>query len=238
MIFWKEWRETRFGFLTALFFVSGIFFTIPTGHDLEHQYWLGVILVLFSMGFALMLGSGAFASETGAGTLQFLLSKPAGKFRFLLTKFGIRGFETALIFLIPATIGLIRDSGLMIFLGRLLNINDPSSLAPPALAARWEAQLEYMWVPPYLFPQYVLLGLLIIIFLFCASFFFSVLISRRVLPAMGGLVFFATFLSVRGMAMFQSVYYGEQVKEHILLLLASTLGLLALSTAVFAVKEY
>jgi hypothetical protein len=190
------------------------------------------------MGFALMIGSGAFASETGAGTLQFLLSKPAAKSRFLLAKFAVRGTETAFIFIAPASIAFIKEGGLMVFATRLLNIIDPSIVAHPLLAAHWDVSLQWLWVPPYLMPQYFLLALLAIIFQFSGCFFFSVLIPKRALPALGGIVFCTAFFSLRGMALLQSAWESAQVKADILLLFLSTLGLLALSAVVFMVKEY
>jgi hypothetical protein len=182
--------------------------------------------------------TGAFSSETGAGTLPFLLSKPAGKFRFLLAKCAVRGTETALVFIAPATIGLIKEDGLMVFMIRLLNIIDPSIVRHPLFAPHWNASVQWLWVPPYLLPQYTLVALLAVLFQFSGSFFFSTLIPKRALPALGGIVFCAAFFSLRGMTILHSAWVSTEVRADILLLFLLTLGLLVLSAMVFMLKEF
>jgi len=127
MVWWKEWRETRFGFLTTLFFVTGLYYSFPAQRLLIESYWLGVFIAFFGMATAITLGSGAVAAEVGTDTLHFRISKPAGRTRFLTAKYLIRAVETILVFIVPV----------------LCLIN-------------WDDLQMWQWARPYLFQKYIL----------------------------------------------------------------------------------
>ena len=150
MVWWKEWRETRFGFLITFFFVTGLYLSLPAGQMLTDRYWLGIFLAFFVMAMAITLGSSAVASEIGAGTMQFLVSKPAGRTRVLAAKYLIRAVETILVF-----------------------------IAPVLCLIEWGDLQMWMWARPYLFQKYILLGVLVIVFIYSGAFFFSTVFRKE-----------------------------------------------------------
>ncbi|RJP16028.1 MAG: hypothetical protein C4520_18590 [Candidatus Abyssobacteria bacterium SURF_5] len=238
MVFWKEWRETRFGFLVTLFFVTGLYYSLPNTSGLIEDYWLSMFLLFFGIGFAIVSGSGALSSEIEGGTLSFLVSQPLLKEKLLAAKFLVRGAEVTLIYCVPTVVELVKDTGPVLFLARILNMASPSIVAHPAFAGVWDDRLQWMWVPPYLAPQYLLLSLLVVVFIFSGTLLLSTIIPRKVLPAISGVILAAAHFSFRGMAILQKVDSLEQVKGDILLLLI-LIPIMAISGIVlFSRSEY
>ncbi|UCD56303.1 MAG: ABC transporter permease subunit, partial [Candidatus Hydrogenedentota bacterium] len=179
MIWWKEWRETRFGFLVTIFFLTGLYMSMPFGQGLENLYWSGVSRVLAGLAVAIVFGSTAVTPEIVSGTMEFLTSRPTGRSRLLATKYIVRGAEVAAVFAVPT------------LFQNLIHAQD---------------RPVWMWVPPYLGLQYSLLAVLAIILLYSGTFFFSVLFRRQWFCVLGGMGLLAAYLSFRGWFLFGQVY--------------------------------
>lgn len=211
MIYWKEWRENRFGFLTALLFVSGLYYSLPSRHSLLDEYWLGVFLVFFGMAMAVVMGASAVASEVGADTTAFLLSKPAPKLRFLVAKYLVRAAEVVLIFIAPVFCLAVKS---------------------------WDNRTPWMWTPPYLVQQYILLCVALIVFIYSGAFFFSVLLKKQAHCASAGIALVALYFALRGVSILHKVYDLEKVETEIYLLGLLSVVALAGSIVAFKLKEF
>lgn len=211
MIYWKEWRENRFGFLTALFFVSGLYYSLPPRHTLLDEYWLGVFLVFFGIAMAVVMGASAVASEVGADTTAFLLSKPAPRLKFLLAKYLVRAAEMVLIFITPIFFLALKS---------------------------WDNRTPWMWTPPYLVQQYLLHCVALIVFIYSGAFFFSVLIRKQALCALAGIGLVALYFALRGMSVLHKVYELERVETEIYLLVLLSVVAFAGSILAFKLKEF
>lgn len=238
MIFWKEWRETRFPFLLCLFFVTGLYYSIPTKRTLTDEFWIGVFLHFFGIAFAVVMGSGAFSSEAGGRTLGFLMSMPVEKGKVLAAKYCVRGTETALIFLAPIIALILSDTSIPTFATQILNVFYPPIVAHPWFSPHWDPSLQMMWVPPHLAAQYISIAFMVIIFIFSGSFLISVLLPKKRVAVLGGVIFFAAFFSFRGMAILQKVNRADQVKGDIVLLLALSAAAFFVSVFLAQSKDY
>ncbi|MBI4830335.1 MAG: ABC transporter permease subunit [Candidatus Lindowbacteria bacterium] len=211
MIWWKEWRETRFGFLAALLFVTGLYYSIPAKRQLIDEYWLGVFLAFFGQATAIVMGSSAMASETTADTLIFLVSKPVKRIKCLIAKYLIRGGEVSLIIIAPLTC---------------------------MVGADWEDHIEWMWVPPYIGPQYLALSLAVVIFIYSEAFFFSIVLKKQALCALASIAFMGGYTVLRGIPVMQAIYYLESVHTEILLLVLVSISMFIASLLLFKMKEF
>jgi ABC-type transport system involved in multi-copper enzyme maturation permease subunit len=211
MVLWKEWRENRFGFLAGLLFIMGFYYAIPTQRTLLDEYWLGVFLAFFGMATAIVLGSSAVAAEVGTETIQFLVSKPAGRSRLLIAKYLTRGAEVTLIYTAPIAYLCLVEGG---------------------------TRRTWAWVPPYLALQYILLSLAVIVFAFSATFLFSVIFRKQVLCALAGIAFTTLYFAVRGMSVLGKVYTLERVESEICILSLLCVGAFAGSLVAFRKKEF
>ena len=209
MIWWKEWRETRFGFLTALLLVSGIYFSLPEARQDVDGLWLGIFAMFFATAVAISLGSSAVSSEVGADTMPFLLSKPTGKTRLFFAKYTVRAVEVALVFLIPV------------------------------LSLMWGEELTgWMWVRPYLMQKYIAAGALSVLLVFSGSFFFSILIKNQARSALAGVAFLAVYLALMGIEIILDMYDLERVDGHVYLLAFLCLCAFASSLVLFKIREF
>ncbi|MBI5118042.1 ABC transporter permease subunit [Candidatus Poribacteria bacterium] len=211
MIWWKEWRETRFGFLTTLLFVTGLYYSIPAHRELINDYWLGVFLVFFGQATAIVMGSSAMASETTADTAVFLVSKPVKRIKCLIAKYLIRGTEVSLIIIAPLTCMVLAD---------------------------WEGHTEWMWVPPYIGPQYLALSLAMVVFIYSETFFFSVLFKKQALCALAGIAFMGGYTLLRGIPVMQAIHRLESIHTEIYLLILVSLFMFIASVLLFKMKEF
>jgi ABC-type transport system involved in multi-copper enzyme maturation permease subunit len=211
MIWWKEWRETRFGFLTTLLFVTGFYYGIPAHRELINDYWLGVFLAFFAQATAIALGSSAMGSEMTADTIIFLMSKPIRRTSPLTSKYIIRGVEVSLIIISPLTCMVLTD---------------------------WENHTEWMWVPPYIGPQYLALSLAVVIFIYSEAFFFSVLFKKQALCALAGIAFMGGYTLLRGIPVMQAIHRLESIHTEIYLLILVSLFMFIASVLLFKMKEF
>ena len=211
MIWWKEWRETRFGFLTTLFFMTGLYASLPVNRMINEEYWIGVLLTFFGMTIAIVMGSSALAPEVGSETIVFLLSKPVGRTKYLTAKYIVRGGEVLSLVAIPL--------GLMSF-------ND------------WQGHEAWMWVPPYLSAQDIIAILGLIVLTYSGAFFFSVLFRKQALSALAAIALLAAFLSWRGVEVFQKVYNFEPLEVDILVMVLLIVGIFTGSLVAFHVREF
>lgn len=210
MIWWKEWRETRFGFLTALFFMTGLYASMPTNRLLAEDYWIVVFLAFLGMGIAIVMGAGAVAPELASGTLVYLLSKPADRARFLTAKYLVRGGEV--MFLIAAPIACM-------------------------IIADWDGHTNWMWVRPYLLYQYIGSVLGLVAFTFTSAFFCSILFKRQATCALAGVTLLAAYLAARGIKVFQKIDYLEVVATDVFIMIALTAAVFGASLLAFRMKE-
>ena len=211
MVFWKEWRENRFGFLAALFFIMGLYYAVPTERTLTDEYWLGIFLVFFGMAAAIALGSSAVAAEVGTETIQFLVSKPVGRTRLLMAKYLIRGAEATLIYTAPIAYLCI---------------------------VGWQTRIPWAWSPPYLALQYILVSLAVILFAYSATFLFSVALRKQALCALAGIGLTALYFALRGMSVLGKVYRLEEVGMEISILVLLSATALAGSLLMFRQREF
>ncbi len=209
MIWWKEWRETRFGFLTALIFVSGLYFSLPERRQESDSYWLGIFVMFFGTATALALGSSAISSEIGADTMPFLLSKPARKSRLLTAKYVVRAVESMLVFVVP-----------------VLCLID------------WNDLKGWMWVPPYFMQKYILIGALSILLVFSSSFFFSILFKKPTHSALAAIAFLVAYFTSIGGTVLSKTYNMERVDPYVYILLLISVGIFAASQVLFRVREF
>ena len=208
MIWWKEWRETRFGFLITLFFVTGLYYSLPAQRMLIESYWLGIFIAFLGMATAISLGSGAVASEIETHTMNFLISKPAARTRVLTAKYIVRGVETLLVF-----------------------------VAPVLCLIDWGDTESWKWARPYLFQKYILLGIMVIVFIYSGAFFFSIVFRKQALCALAGIALLAGYLAWRGMTVLQTIYRLERVDRDLFLLVLLSLGAFVGSLFLFKVKD-
>ena len=211
MIWWKEWRETRFGFLTTLFFMTGLYASMPAGRMLNESYWIGVFLTFFCMVIAIVMGSGALAPEVGSDTISFVLSKPVEKTKYLTAKYIVRGAEVLSLIAIPL--------GFIAFKGR-------------------SGHREWMWCPPYLSIQDMGAAMALIIFIYTGAFFFSVLFRRQALSALAAIALLAAFLFWKGIGAFRKVYDFETLETELLIMVLLIAGIFAGSLIAFRVREF
>jgi ABC-type transport system involved in multi-copper enzyme maturation permease subunit len=209
MVWWKEWRETRFGFLTTLFFVTGLYYSFPAQRLLIESYWLGVFIAFFGMATAITLGSGAVAAEIGTDTIHFLISKPATRTRFLTAKYLIRAGETILVFIVPV----------------LCLIN-------------WDDLQMWQWVRPYLFQKYILVGIMVIVFTYSGAFLFSIVFRKQALCALASIALLVGYLALRGVNVLQTIYRLESVASELYLLALLSLGAFAGSLLLFKRRDF
>lgn len=211
MIWWKEWRETRFGFLITLFFVTGLYSSMPKGRMLGEDYWIGVFLVFYSMAIAIVMGAGAVAPELASGTIVFLLSKPAGRAKFLTAKYLVRGGEVMLLIAVPFMCMILPD---------------------------WEGHSDWFWAPPYLAPQYIAASMLLVAFTYSGVFFFSILFRRQASCALAGITLLGAFLAVRGIHAFRAVHNLEVIKTDIYIMVLLTAATFVASFFAFRMREF
>lgn len=209
MILWKEWRETRFGFLVSLIFLSGVFYTIPANKTLMDEFWLVIFLAFFVAGLAIAMGSNAVAAEVDAGTAAFLLSKPARRTKFLVIKYIVRAVEVTIVFAVPMVCMI-----------------------------DWTSRDGFMWVPPYLSQQYQLIGLLIILFVYSFAFLCSVIFRKQAWCVLASIGILAAYFSLRGVSMLQGVLEGQQIMGDLQILGLLSLAAFALSIWVFKRREF
>ena len=211
MIWWKEWRETRFGFLTTLFFMTGLYASMPIRRMPEEEYWIGTFLTFLGVGIAIVMGSSALAPEVGSETIRFLLSKPVGKIKYLIAKYIVRGAEVLCLVAIPVG---------------FMTMND------------WDGHRNWMWCPPYLSAQDMIGIVVLVVFIFSAAFFFSVLFRRQALSALSAIALLAAYLLWRGVGAFRKAYYLETLETDILILILFIAGIFAASLIAFRVREF
>ncbi len=211
MLFWKEWRETRFGYLTTLFFMTGLYASLPMNRMLSDDYWIGVFLTFFGMTIAIVMGSSALAPEVGSDTIVFLLSKPVGKTKYLTAKFVVRGGEMLSLIAIPLGFIALRD---------------------------WEEHTEWMWCAPYLAFQYMSMAVAMVVLTYSGAFFFSVLFRKQTLSALAAIAFLAAFLALRGAGVFRKVYDGEVVETDMLIIILLIAGIFIGSLFAFRLREF
>jgi ABC-type transport system involved in multi-copper enzyme maturation permease subunit len=209
MIWWKEWRETRFGFLTALFLVSATYFSLPENRQNVEGFWLGVFALFFATVVAISLGSSAVSAEVGADTMPFLLSKPTGKTRLFVAKYLIRAVEAALVFLIPI------------------------------FSLMWGEELTgWMWVRPYLMQKYIAAGALSVLLVFSGSFFLSIVFKNQARSALAGVAFLAAYLALMGIEIILATYELARVDGHVYLLAFLCLCAFVSSLVLFKKREF
>ncbi len=211
MLFWKEWRETRFGYLTILFFMTGLYVTMPMDRILIESYWIAVFQTFFAMAIAIVMGSSALAPEVGSDTIVFLLSKPVGRAKYLTTKYLVRGGEALSIVAIPFSVNVLRD---------------------------WEGHSEWLWCPPYLSAQWILGIWGGVVLAYSGAFFFSVLFKRQTLAALAGIAFLAGHLVWRGVGSFQKVLNYETLEIDILIQVLLIAAIFGGSLIAFRVREF
>ena len=211
MIWWKEWRETRFGFLTILFFITGLYASMPLGRMLNEDYWIGVFLTFFGMTIAIVMGSSALAPEVRSETIVFLLSKPLGRTNYLTAKYLVRGGEALSLVAIPLAFLAYRD---------------------------WEDHTVWMWCAPYLATQYIIIALVLVVFTFSGAFFCSVLFRKQGLSALAGITLLAAYMAWRGAGAFRKVYNGETIEADILILVLLVAGIFIASLQAFRIREF
>jgi ABC-type transport system involved in multi-copper enzyme maturation permease subunit len=212
MIWWKEWRETRFGFLTALFFMSGLYASMPMGRMSNEDYWIGMFLTFFAMTIAIVMGSGAFAPEVGSETIKFVLSKPVGKVKYMTAKYVVRGGEVLSLIAIP--------------LGFMTTLRD------------WEGHSGWMWCAPYLLAQDIGFVLGLVALTFSGAFFFSVLFRKQALSALAGIILLTAYLAWRGIGGFRKIYGFETLEADTLILVFLIAGMFFGSLFAFRVREF
>ncbi|RJP65882.1 MAG: hypothetical protein C4532_16780 [Candidatus Abyssobacteria bacterium SURF_17] len=208
MLWWKEWRETRFGFLTALFFITGLVWTLPPTITLLDEYWLGIFLMAYTIGMAVILGSGAVAAEIDADTMQFIMSKPARRWSIIGTKYAVRLTETAAAFIVPVLIQINRDNVEM-----------------------------WMWVPPYLFLKYIACATLSVVFAFSITFLFSVIFRKQALCALAGISALLAYLGGRAMDVLKQVYESQPIDLELYVLTTLCAAAFLASLILFKNKE-
>lgn len=208
MIWWKEWRETRFSFIVTLVFLSGLYYSVPARHRVD-TYWLGVFLAFFGMATAIVLGSSAVASEVTAGTMAFLISKPARRARFLSVKYVVRAVEVIALFAVPM-----------------------------AFLIDWRDASGWAWAAPYLAQQYLLVAVLMVVFTYSGSFFFSVLFRRQWLGVLASIGLLASYFSARGMSVLMDIYGEHRIERDLWFLLLASLALFGASLLVFRKREF
>ncbi len=211
MIWWKEWRETRFGFLTTLFFVTGLYASMPVNRMLGEDYWIGVFLAFFGMAIAISMGAGAVGPELESGTIVYLLSKPAGRTRFLTAKYLVRGGE--MMFLMVTAFACM-------------------------IGPDWDELTGWMWVRPYLAVQYIGAVMALVAFTYSGAFFFSVLLRKQVLCRLAGIVLLAAYLSAQGVSVFQKVYDLEVIATDVYVIIFLTAALFVASLLAFRMREF
>jgi ABC-type transport system involved in multi-copper enzyme maturation permease subunit len=211
MIFWKEWRETRFGYLTILFFMTGLYASMPIDRALNEDYWIGVFLTFFGMTIAIVMGSSALAPEVESETIAFLLSKPVGRTKYLTAKYLVRGGEALSLVAVPLGFLALRD---------------------------WERHTVWMWCAPYLAVQYIIIALGLVVFTFSGAFFFSVLFRKQAFSALAAIALLAAYLAWRGAGAYRKVYQGEVVEMDIFIVILLILSIFFGSLIAFRVREF
>lgn len=208
MIWWKEWRETRFSFLTTLLFVSGVYYSLPDV-ELGFGYFRGIFLMFFAIAMAIIYGSGAMASEVETETAVFLISKPAGRTRLFTAKYLIRAVEVTLVGAIPLI-----------------------------LLIRWDDLQMWMWVPPYLMQKYMGLVALVVLFTYSVTFFFSIIFKKQAICALAGIAFMTAYFAVRGFLVLHKVYNLERVDGDFYLMIGLCIGVFAVGLITFRLREF
>jgi len=211
MIWWKEWRETRFGFLTTLFFMTGLYASMPSSRLLVEEYWIGVFLSFLGMGIAIVMGAGAVAPELSSGTVVYLLSKPSGRARFLTAKYLVRGGEVMFLMVAPVACMMVLD---------------------------WDQHSHFMFVRPYLAYKYIATLIALVAFTYTSAFFCSILFKRQALVALAGITLLAAYLSARGVTVFQKIYYMEVIGTDLYIIIALTAAVFGASLLAFRMKEF
>ncbi len=211
MIWWKEWRETRFGFLTTLFFMTGLYASMPMNRALEEDYWIAVFLAFFGMIIAIVMGSSALAPEVESETIIFLLSKPLGRAKYLTAKYFVRGGEVFSLIAVPLGFMALRD---------------------------WEGHTEYMWCAPYQAVQGMTCVVAMAVLTYSGAFFFSVLFRKQTLSALAGIALLAAYMALRGVETFRKAYYHEFLEMDILIMALLTAGIFIASLVAFRVREF
>jgi ABC-type transport system involved in multi-copper enzyme maturation permease subunit len=211
MIWWKEWRETRFGFLTAIVLVGGLYLSMPSGRQVADpiSLFLGIFAMFFGSAMAIALGATAISGEVGADTMPFLLSKPVKKSRLLTAKYVVRGLEATLVYLIPVLSMIGYD-----------NLDG------------WE------WVPPYIIQKYLLIGALSVLFIFSATFLFSILFKKPIYSVLAGVVMLGAYLSSIGGTILKATYNLERVDPYFGPLILFCAAMFAASLFLFKVRDY
>jgi ABC-type transport system involved in multi-copper enzyme maturation permease subunit len=211
MIWWKEWRETRFGFLTVLFFMTGLYASLPVNRMLEEDYWIGVFLTIFGMIIAIVTGASALAPEVESETIVFLLSKPVGRAKYVTAKYLVRGGEVILLVAIPLGFMSLLD---------------------------WEGHTEWMWCAPYQAVQDMVAVLVLIALTYSGAFFFSVLLRKQTISGRAAVAFLAAYLVLRGVGSFQKVYYHEPLEVDIFINVLLIVGIFLGSLLAFRIREF
>jgi hypothetical protein len=245
MIFWKEWRETRFAFLISLFFLTGLYYSIPIGRSsgeaylrVDDAYWITMFLVFFVIGYAIIMGAGAFSAEIGGGTLSFLISQPVSRRKVLAAKFLVRGIETIFIFLAPMSSLIVAIGGIINYVAIIINIFYPPIMGHPYFKAHSNGLLWWIWVPPYIAPQYILCCLLAVIFIFSCTFLCSIILPKKGFAAVGGIVLASIYLTLQGIPVLGKVQASEQVKMEIVSLALLCATIFIASVFLFRTREY
>ncbi len=211
MIWWKEWRETRFAFLTTLFFMTGLYASMPMNRMMVEDYWIGVFLAFFGTTIAIVMGSSALAPEVGSETIVFLLSKPVGRTKYLTAKYFVRGGEALSLVAIPLGFMALRD---------------------------WEGHTDWMWCPPYQAAQDMIAVLALIVLVYSAAFFFSVYFRKQTMSALATIAFLAAYLALKGVGTFQKAYNHKPLEMDILITVSLIVGIFILSLLAFHEREY
>jgi len=211
MIWWKEWRETRFWFLTTLFFMTGLYASMPGGRMMLEDYWIGIFLSFLGMAIAIVMGAGAVAPELASGTLVYLLSKPAGRAKFITAKYLVRGGEVMFLVAVPFACMIVLD---------------------------WKGHEDFMWVRPYLSVQYMGAVLALIAFTYSGAFFSSILFKRQAICALAGITLLAAYLSARGVQVFRKAYYLEVIATDVFIMVFIIAAVFGASLLAFRLREF
>jgi len=208
MIWWKEWRETRFSFLTTLLFVSGVYYSLPRT-DLGYGYFRGIFLMFFAIAMAIIYGSGAMSSEAETETAVFLISKPASRTRLFIAKYLIRAVEVTLVAAVPLI-----------------------------LLIKWDDLQMWMWAPPYLFQKYMAFVGLVVLFTYSITFFFSILFKKQAICVLAGIASMGAYFVFRGFPVLQKVHRLERVDGDFLLIILLCITAFVICLIAFRIKEF
>jgi ABC-type transport system involved in multi-copper enzyme maturation permease subunit len=210
MLLWKEWRETRFNFGIALFFLTGMVVSLPAERHLSDEFLLNAFVVLFCAGVALVLGCGAVAPEIESHTIPLLAARPKGRSTILATKYLVRGVEVLLIYSVPMLYKIIDG---------------------------WDTRIPWMWWPPYPVVKYLLFSVAVVMFAYSGAFLFSALFRKQLMCALGSLVLVVSYFTLRGLSLRHKIYRVEMMETDIWLLALLCVAAFVASVLVFRAKD-